>query len=246
MRPYWLHVSLLAYMALLLVGDATLRTVWPQSALGVLTFLVLWLFTRRLPRTQRRQVWLCVLVATGFEVVGSIIIGVYRYRLHNVPLYVPPGHGLVFLFGLTATATPIFQRHGRKVALALLAICSVWALAGLTVLPPRTGRLDVQGALCLPIFAWFVMRSPRYALFAAIFVMTTVVEIVGTRAGDWYWMPVAPLTHLPSGNPPSAIAGGYCVIDSSVAMVTLALSRLPPLRQALRPTAERRPIPEAA
>lgn len=246
LRPYWLHVGLLAYMALLLLGDAALRTAGPQSALGVLTFVVLWLCTLRLPRAQRRQVWLCVVIATGFEVMGSIIIGVYRYRLHNIPLYVPPGHGLVFLFGFTAGATPIFQRHGRRLALVLLTVCSLWAVAGLTVLPPRTDRMDVQGALCLPIFAWFVLRSPRYALFAAIFVMTTVVEIVGTRAGDWYWMPVAPLTNLPSGNPPSAIAGGYCVIDSSVAVVTLALSRLPPLRQALRPPAERTPLPDAA
>ncbi|HEX6538630.1 MAG TPA: hypothetical protein VF155_05575 [Candidatus Dormibacteraeota bacterium] len=187
---------------------------------------MLWLCARRLPSTQRNQVWLCVVIATGFEVLGSIVIGFYRYRLHNVPLYAPPGHGLVYLFGVTAAATPIVRRHARTVELLALAACSTWAVAGLTVLPLASGRLDLQGALCLPFFAGFLLFSRRGSMFAAIFLITAVVELVGTAAGDWAWLPVAPISHLTSGNPPSAMAAGYCVIDSSIAAVTLALSRL--------------------
>jgi len=227
LRPYRLHISLLVYISAVLVADALLPTFWPQAGLGALTLLVLYLYTLRLSPGQRLQVWLCVLVATGFEILGSIVIGVYRYRLHNIPLYVPPGHGLVFLFGLTAGATPVFQRHGRRVAIVLLAVCAAWAFAGLTLMPGWTNRIDIQGAVCLPILAGFVLLSPRYAMFAAVFVVTSIIEIVGTRAGDWYWLPVAPPFQLPSGNPPSAIAGGYCVIDSSVALLSLALSRMP-------------------
>ena len=69
--------------------------------------------------------------------------------------------------------------------------------------------------MCLPIFAWFVLRSPRWALFAAIFIATGELEIFGTFFRDW-WMPIAPWSFFcPSGNPPSVIAGGYCVIDAS-------------------------------
>ncbi len=238
LRPYWLHVYLLTYTPLLLVADSRLTSIWQQYGLGALTFGVLWLCTQRLPRSQRTQVWVCVAVATGFEIFGSLVWGVYRYRWHNVPLYVPPGHGLVYLFGLTAASTPVFQRHGRRAAYVLLAICMTWALAGLTVLGHLTGRIDVQGALCLPVFAYCVMRSPRYALFAAIFVATTDLELAGTWAGDWRWLPVAPWDHVPSGNPPSAIAGGYSIIDGSVALVMAALMRL----RVLRPV----PVPEPA
>lgn len=226
LRPYWLHIGLFIYAPILLIADSRVSSLWQQSALGVLTFGVLWLCTLRLPRSQRTQVFLCVVVATVFEIFASLIWGVYRYRWHNIPLYMPPGHGLVYLFGLTAGSTPVFQRHGRRLALILLALCAGWALSGLTILPPLTGRLDVQGALCLPVFAWFVLRSPRYALFAAIFALTTNVELVGTWAGDWRWLPVAPWDHVPSGNPPSAIAGGYCLIDGSVALVMAALTRV--------------------
>ncbi len=135
----------------------------------------------------------------------------------------PPGHGLVYLFGLLAARTPVVLQYGRRVAHVVLGGASVWALAGLTVLPIITGRIDLQGALCLPVFAYFVLRSPRWPLFAAIFIATGELEIFGTSFGNWYWLSIAPWTHIPSGNPPSVIAGGYCVIDASVLMAMRGL-----------------------
>ena len=222
LRPYWLHVYLLTFTPILLFADSRSTALWQQWLLGLLTFVVLGLAAMKAPKEQRLQVWMCVGVATGFEVFGSLIWGLYRYRLHNVPLFVPPGHGLVYLFGLMAMTTPVVKQHGKKVAHVILAGASVWALAGLTVLPIVTGRIDLQGAMCLPVFAWFVLRSPRWALFAAIFIATGELEIFGTFFGNWYWLPVAPWTHIPSGNPPSVIAGGYCVIDASVLLVLRA------------------------
>ena len=98
----------------------------------------------------------------------------------------------------------------------MLGFAGTWALLGLSALPVVTGRLDIQGALCFPVFAYFLLRSPRWPLFAAIFIIVSELEIFGTSFGSWAWMPVAPWTHIPSGNPPSVIAGGYCVIDASV------------------------------
>ena len=186
----------------------------------MLTFTVLYLAALKAPKEQRAQVWICVAVATCFEVFGSLVWGVYQYRLHNLPLFVPPGHGIVYLFGLLAAQTPLVRRHGRRVAYAVLAAAATWALAGLTALPLVTGRVDIQGALCLPVFAYFLLRSPRWPLFAAIFIIVSELEIAGTSFGNWYWLPTAPWTHIPSGNPPSVIAGGYCVIDGSVLVVS--------------------------
>jgi len=145
--------------------------------------------------------------------------------MHNLPLFVPPGHGIVYLFGLLAADLPVVRRHGRRVAYAVLAAASTWALLGVTALPAVTGRVDLQGALCLPVFAYFLLRSPRWPLFAAIFVIVSELEICGTSFGSWTWMPVAPWTHIPSGNPPSVIAGGYCVIDGSVLVALWAYYR---------------------
>jgi len=232
LRPYWLHLYLLAYAPAVLVADGVFRRLEAQLLLGATTVAVLWLCTRHLRPRERLQVWLCVLVATGFEVLGSLVWGVYRYRLGNVPLYVPFGHGLVYLFGLTAGGLPVFRRHGRRAAYVALAACAAYAVLGLTVLPPLTHRLDVQGALCLPVLAACILFTRRYALFAAVFVAVVDLEVAGTLAGDWRWLAVAPWTHVPSGNPPSAIAGGYCFIDGAVLLLTAALE---PLRRRLRP-----------
>jgi hypothetical protein len=226
LKPYWLHAYILTYLPLLLLADSHITALWQQWMLGVLTFAALYLATLKLPTEQRLQVWICVIVATGFEVVGSLVWGVYRYRLHNVPLFVPPGHGGVYVFGLLAAGTPVVLKHGRRVAYAILGAAGTWALAGLTVLPLVTGRFDLQGALCFPVFAWFVLRSPRWSLFAAIFIATGVLEIVGTSFGNWVWLPVAPWTHIPSGNPPSVIAGGYCVIDASVMLAMRGIAAI--------------------
>ena len=237
--PYWLQGYLLLYTPIGLLADSRVTEQWQQYLLGGLTFLVLYLAALKAPREQRAQVWTCVAVATCFEIFGSLVWGIYRYRMHNLPLFVPPGHGLVYLFGLLAASTPVVRRHGRRVAYAVLAAAAAWAVAGLTVLPLATGRFDLQGALCLPVFSYFLLRSPRWPLFAAIFVIVSELEIFGTSFGNWYWMPVAPWTHIPSGNPPSVIAGGYCVIDASVLGVLWLFAFLrrktPFLRQVVLP-----------
>ena len=237
LKPYWMHVYLLAYTPILLFADSRTTALWQQWMLGALTFVALYLAALTTPREQRVQVWTCVVVATGFEIFGSLVWGVYRYRLHNVPLFVPPGHGAVYLFGLMAARLPVVVKHGRRVAHVILAGASTWALAGLTVLPLITGRFDLQGAMCLPVFAWFVLKSPRWPLFAAIFIATGELEIFGTFFGNWAWLPVAPWTHIPSGNPPSVIAGGYCVIDASVLLAMRAVLAIRAQLQAPRPGA---------
>src|SRR5437588_2681822 len=226
LRPYALQIGFSLYIPFVLFVDGRITTIYEQYALGLLTFAVLFLAASLSPSAERRQVWLCVVVATGFEVFGSLIWGLYRYRFHNVPLYVPPGHGLVYLFGLTSARTPLFLRHGRAVKAVALALAGGWAISGLTWLPLLTGRVDALGALCLPIFGWFILRSPRAGVFAAIFFCTSMLEIFGTSFGNWRWMAEAPYLLIPSGNPPSVIAGGYCVIDGSVLLLIGALSRL--------------------
>jgi hypothetical protein len=229
-HDYGLHAFILCFTVAMLVADGRLRALGPQLGIGIVTFLVLWVCARRVEPVQRLQLWLCVLLATGFEAIGSLVWGGYRYRLHNIPLYVPPGHALVYLFGITAVSLPIMRRHGHRIRRLVFTACTAWALAGVTVLPLVTGRLDVQGALLLPLFAWCIFRSGRGELFAAIWVATSTVEIAGTWAGDWAWGATAPWTHIPSGNPPSAIAAGYAVIDGSVVLLApvalLALQRV--------------------
>ncbi|HKX18666.1 MAG TPA: hypothetical protein VJT33_11705 [bacterium] len=82
--------ALVAYAAGLLAAD---RFVGPggQAPLGAVTALVLIAACRPLSYEERLQVAGVVVVATCFEVVGSVVWGLYRDRRGNLPLFVPPG-----------------------------------------------------------------------------------------------------------------------------------------------------------
>ena len=225
-RPAWFFVALLAWAPVILVLDGTLSAPWPwQYVLGAATFGVLWLATTRLERRDRAQVWLCVGVATGFEYLGSQVWGGYRYRFGGIPLFVPPGHGLIYVFAIALAATEWVRRYERAFTYAVFGFAAAWVIAGLVLLPPVTNRLDVHGAMWLPLFAYVVLFSPRRAIFAAIFIATTDVELAGTWTRSWTWMTTIPWYHVGSGNPPSAIAGGYAIIDGTVLLLSAPILR---------------------
>src|SRR5438445_8183652 len=85
LKPYWLHAYLLTYTPLLLLADSRITALWQQWGLGVLTFAVLYLAALKAPKEQRMQVWICVFVATGFEIFGSLIWASSAYAPNHVP-----------------------------------------------------------------------------------------------------------------------------------------------------------------
>jgi len=233
LRPYWYQIFLLAYTPLGLYADARVHNLGQQLALGLLTFGVLFAVLRLSPPVQRRQVWLAVVIATGGELYFSLGVGLYVYRFHNVPLYVPAGHGLVYLFALTAAQTPLMIRHRQFLIRLALVLATGWALAGLTLLPRINGRTDMTGALLWPLFAYFALRSRQAPVYAAAFLMTSILELFGTGFHNWTWEAVAPISHLHQGNPPSVIAGAYCLLDAAVLRLAPRLPTFLDLRRRL-------------
>jgi hypothetical protein len=185
-----------------------------QLALGALTWLVLLAACLRLPPLRRAQVLLVVGAATCGEITGSIIWGVYTYRLENLPMFVPPGHGLVYLGGL-ALATALRGRERLLVSAALVGLLA-WAVAGITVLP----RTDVGGFAGALLLAAFLVRGRARAAYAGVFVVVAGLELYGTALGTWAWAETIPGTGVPNGNPPSGAASGYVCFD----IVALALA----------------------
>ncbi len=76
------------------------------------TFLAI-AFVYLTPMERAQTSVVVVVVATCAEVIGSVIWGVYIYRLGNLPLFVPPGHGLVYLTGLRFSQMPLFAARPR-------------------------------------------------------------------------------------------------------------------------------------
>jgi hypothetical protein len=100
-----------------------------QRLLGIGTWLLLLALLRRESRATRVQVAVVVVYASFVEYVFAGWQGVYVYRLHNVPWFVPPGHGLVYLAAL-CIGRSAWAHRTRWFVPAALTVCGGWALWG--------------------------------------------------------------------------------------------------------------------
>ena len=157
----------------------------------------------------RVQVITLICVATALEVIGSILWGAYRYRLGNLPLFVPAGHGLFYLAALRAASLPLLQRHAKRIVLTVTVAATAYMVWGL-VRPPLP---DLLGFVTWAIFVRFIVRGRYPLLYAVSFVLTMALELYGTGWGIWRWAPVLPGLMLPAGNPPTGIGAGYAAMD---------------------------------
>jgi hypothetical protein len=173
---------------------------WQQHLLGLGTWLVLLAVLRVQDRATRVQVAVVVAFATVVELVFAGWLGVYVYRLDNVPAFVPPGPRA----GLPRGAVDRPQRLGAR-ARPGAARARRWSSAA----PGRCGASrwrtgpDALGAFwygCLLLFAW---RGRSPLLYAGAFLVVSGLELLGTSLGTWTWGTVDPVTGWISiGNPP--------------------------------------------
>jgi hypothetical protein len=208
-------LAILSFIGVLLAVDTQVDA-RAQLLLGLAAWIALALALRGLPPLLRAQTLVVVVVATCAELVGSIVWGVYTYRLENLPSFVPPCHGLVYLagFSLAAWAAP---RKDLLVRVALVAVLA-WGIAGVTVLP----RPDVAGAIGAALLALYLIRGRAPEIYAGVFLVVAWLELYGTAIGTWEWAVAIPGTGVPQGNPPSGVASGYVWFD----IVALALAPL--------------------
>src|SRR5690242_6458744 len=126
-----------------------------QLLLGAATWAILIAACSSLDGRGRAKALLVVMVATCAEVLGSIVIGAYTYRLDNLPAFVPPGHGLVYLAGLRISQSGAVRRHARAFVWAAVSLVAAWGAAGLFVL----GRTDELGALTGAALIYALLRG---------------------------------------------------------------------------------------
>ncbi len=187
-----------------------------QLALAATAWLVLGVALALQPRDVRVQVFVLVCVATVLEIVGSIVWGAYRYRLGNLPLYVPAGHGLFYLAALRTAALPLLVRHGRPIVIVVTAGATAYMVWGL-LRPAFDGPQalpDLLGFVTWAIFIRFIVRGRYPLLYAVSFVLTMALEFYGTGLGIWRWSALLPGLWVPAGNPPTGIGAGYAAMDA--------------------------------
>ena len=168
--------------------------------------LAVWALTTWLIVTVRRDIgrrlMACVWISGLGEMIASLAWGLYDYQFGNVPLFVPPGHALLYLLGLIIAAR-INDRAAWLVLAGAAPLVAALAVSG----------LDVLSLPLYALFAAFIVFGSQRRLYATMFVIALAMELYGTALGNWSWRAVAPGTGLATLNPPLAAGVFYCALD---------------------------------
>jgi hypothetical protein len=189
---------------------------WGQALTNVAVWALLLWWMRVAGPEERLSLSVCVFCATLGEIFLSLVWGLYEYRLSNIPLFVPPGHAMLFMLGI------ILARQARDwivwaVPLAAAPFVLLLAVTGL-------GTLD---ALLFSLFLLCILSGRAGKLYAVMFVLALAMEIYGTWLGNWTWATQAPWLGFTTVNPPLAAGAFYCMLDMLVVGTVAALRSAP-------------------
>lgn len=178
-------------------GSQAVVSLWTWGAL----LWVMW----HTNQTHRRELAACVVLATAGELFLMEVWGLYDYRLHNLPLFIPPGHALVFTAAM---------RLSRRVPAWF-----PWAV--LAVFAPYVGYaawtgFDTQGLIWFSVLTAFMWWGREQALYGVAFVMALAIETYGTSLGGWRYHTVEPWFGLTTTNPPVCVGAIYCTLEVMV------------------------------
>jgi len=173
-----------------------------QVVVSAITWILLAALLRASPAPSRRALVACLVIATAGEIFLSLVWGLYRYRQENIPLFVPPGHVLLFFLG-TRIAERLPERSVAWIAAAAAPLVGLLAWSG----------RDTLGPLLFGMFLLCLWLSPSRRLYATMFVLSLAMELYGTWMGNWRWNDAVPWLGLTATNPPVAAGAFYCVLD---------------------------------
>ena len=209
-RDYFIAAFTFFCVAICLISDAN-ASIEKQNALGVSG----WVFLIGLLLGENREIRMQVVIAIIFATIGehfaSPFMGGYTYRFGNVPAYVPPGHGMVYLTAVALARSGLFLRYAREITVLVISVCGIWSLWGISGFAQQG---DAVGALLFCVFLVYLFKGRSPMVYLAAFFITTWLELIGTAVGTWKWAAIDPVLGLPQGNPPSGVAAWYCLVDA--------------------------------
>src|SRR5882762_4273704 len=145
-----------------------------QALVSVAVWAVMLYLLDRVEPALRCGLLACLMIATAGEIFLSLGWGLYAYRLGNIPLFVPPGHVLLLLLGLSLA-------RGMSEAAAN----GIIVYAGLYSLAAAAAGVDTLGAALFLVYAAASVAMPaQRRLYASTFVLSLALELYGTRSEE--------------------------------------------------------------
>ncbi|MCW8357111.1 MAG: hypothetical protein ACPGRG_12165 [Marinomonas sp.] len=190
-----------------MVAEHILFNQWTTNFLVLICFV--WVYLRVTAKIKKLMLYGVALALIG-EVIFSIFLGMYEYRLENVPIYVPLGHSLIYAAVFYIQKENIIQRNKARVISILY-----WAMIGYSSLWLLFDQ-DVFGFLCTLVIVLLLRKQTGNELFFLImFFMVVYLELLGTYYQCWFWPDTwfGKVPFIASSNPPSGISVFYFGFD---------------------------------
>ena len=182
-----------------------------QWAVNIVVFGVFTAVIYQTPKTERKNWWVCLVLATLGEIVLSEVLGLYSYREGYIPLFVPPGHVLLYACGLW-----ISKR------LPLLLTWSVLILGIPYSVYCSLNGLDQMSVVLFILWVFMFLKAEHRPLMATMILLALAMEILGTQLGNWRWAESVAFLNwdLTQANPPFAAGVLYCGLDFLVGLIS--------------------------
>jgi hypothetical protein len=164
----------------------------------------------KVSKRVKEQMVFAVIIAVLGEYLFSILLGMYTYRLENVPHYVPPGHAIVYVAVLYFSKASSILKNRIKIERFLAIFILIYAAVFLIF------KNDVFGFVMTIATLLILRKKPRERLFyLTMYISVAYLEIIGTAYLCWKWPTTAWgfFDFLPSHNPPSGISFFYFLLD---------------------------------
>jgi len=211
------HIYLVLYPVIwlgLFIDGKSIANIYPNSQV-VTNILVItafiWIYIKSSKLIRELMLW-GLIVAFGGEMFFSLLLGMYSYRLNNLPLYVPFGHAIIYASVYYLSKEPFVKKHQKLIVTILYWSMIVYSIFWLIF------ANDVFGFLCMVVI--LLLFKHRYysdsVLFFLIMFFTIVyLELLGTYYGCWSWPKIwfDKIEFIPSANPPSGISVFYFAFD---------------------------------
>jgi hypothetical protein len=183
---------------------------WSQPSVDIWVWVALIWIILRADGPERRLLIVCVAVAAAGECFLGLVWGLYEYRLGNLPLFIPPGHALVYAAGSRLRRfVPGFAPAAIGIAMAPLCLVGLWCGS------------DTQGPIWYCLLIYFLTRRGDRRFYAGMFLLALAIESYGTGLGGWRYFAREPWFGLHTVTTPPLWTGVfYCTLDALVAGIS--------------------------
>jgi hypothetical protein len=207
------EIGLFIFMVFVLFFDSVYFSENVKEVQNILNFLMIIgffiMYFRTVKRVQELMIFAVIIGFLG-EYLFSKYLGMYTYRLDNIPLYVPFGHAVLFARVFRFSKVSLVRKYHKNIEQFFGSIIILFASMYLLFFADVFGFVMT---ICVFLLLW--KRPKDRMFFFTMYLLVAILEIGGTAFGCWKWPNIAfgRFEFLPSNNPPSGISLFYFLLD---------------------------------